>query len=361
MSKNVAFCCLTVTVYLMALLEAALPADCAEGDLFQRWGVDQAVPVPALDAGRWYRAALGWVVAPDDCAARQVAEEMEAASRAFERHFGVVAPAGAVIDVAHARHGAALKEAGAAWVLPWRFSETAAPTDARGEAIRNQIRAQLASDGREPDPERVEVLVQQTLARLGEPQAPKAPSLEPKAIRHEIAHLLFMHSIWPSTEENRQYGGDAPDWLDEAAAVVAEGQRMTAVRREAFRALARNGRAIPMTRYLRMTHPVFGGAAFQERIAQAERQAESSGAAVASFSVPESDLGEASAFYAQTRGLIDYLIDRSGDERILATITNALKGGQSLEQWLAEHGSEHGLPASIKGVEHGLLASVGAE
>lgn len=358
MSRNAAFCSLAIIVFMTSLVRTVSSRDCADPDLFERWALSASIPVAAIDTAHWYRASLGWIVAPGDCAAREVALEMDAASAAFERHFGIEAPAGAVVDVAHARHAPALKKAGAAWVLPWRFEGGFEADDARAEAIRAQVRAQLASGDQAPDPDRVEALVQRALAQLGESVPPKAPPLEPKAIRHEIAHLLFMHSVWPSTRERSgQYGGDAPDWLDEAAAVVAESERMTADRREAFRELARDGQAIPLERYVRMTHPVFGGGAFQQRLEQARQQAESAGAAVTSFSMPDADLAEARAFYAQTRGFVDYLIEQSGEERILRTISLALKEGQTLEGWLAAHGAEHGLPKSIERIELELFSS----
>lgn len=356
MSKNVAFCSLTVIVYLVSFLQAVSSADCTQGDLFERWGPDRAVPVAALDAGRWYRAALGWIVAPDDCSARRAAEEMEAAKRAFERYFGVTAPRGAIVDVAHAGHVAAVKAAGAAWVLPWRFIETSAASDARSEAIRAQIRAQLAAGGREPDPARVEALVERALDQSGGPQAPEEPALEPKAIRHEIAHLLFMHSVWPSSGERaEQYGGDAPDWLDEAAAVVAESAEMTAGRRGAFRRMARAGRMIPLEEYLRMPHPVFAGDDFRTLMREARQRADSDGAAVVSASLPEERIERARAFYAQTRGLVDYLVQRTDDERVLAGIARSLRLGESFEDWLAGEGRRAGLPADIEILQRDFL------
>ncbi|MEE4303880.1 MAG: hypothetical protein V2J19_06955 [Wenzhouxiangella sp.] len=355
MSRNLGFCGLAVIVFLMTVVRPAASGGCADPDLFRGWG-ETATPVAVLGAGSWYRASLGWILAPGDCAARQVAEEMDAASAAFERHFGVLAPRGVVIDVAHARHAPALKKAGAAWVLPWRFEEADEAAVARAETIRAQVRAQLASGGREPDPAQVEALVERALAQLGEAGAVEASSLEPKAIRHEIAHLLFMHAVWPSSAgRGEQYGGDAPDWLDEAAAVVAESADMTEARRQAFRELARSGRTIPLEEYLRMEHPVFAGRDFQALVDRARAQAEAGGAAVVSASLSPDRLERARAFYAQTRAFTDYLVARQEDQRVLADIAGAMRSGLSFEDWLSTDGPGRRLPVDLEALERDFL------
>lgn len=78
-------------------------------------------------------------------------------------------------------------------------------------------------------------------------QLAESTSLEPRAIRHEVAHLLFLNGVWPSTRgRSTRYGGDAPDWLDEAAAVAAESEGLTDARRAAFRKAARASQLIPL-------------------------------------------------------------------------------------------------------------------
>jgi hypothetical protein len=356
-SKNPAFCCLAIIVFLMTVVRSVSSGECRDPSLFETWGAAEPVPVAAIDAANWYRASLGWIVAPGQCAAREAALEMAAAARAFERHFGVEAPPGAVIDIAHARQTPALKEAGAAWVLPWRFGGGSGAEDPRAEAVRAQVRAQLATSGKTPDPERAEALVQRALAQLDEGATAREPALEPKAIRHEIAHLLFMQAVWPSTaRRGEQYGGDAPDWLDEAAAVVAESPGMTEARRQAFRELARSGRTIPLEEYLRMEHPVFAGRDFQALVDQARAQAEAGGAAVVSASLPVERLERARAFYAQTRAFTDYLVARKGNQRVLADIAAAMRSGLSFEEWLSGTAPEDGLPVDIEVLERDFLA-----
>jgi len=74
------------------------------------------------------------------------------------------------------------------------------------------------------------------------------------ALRHEIGHDLFIRHLVPSSKRD-QYGGDAPDWLDEMAAVAFEGAEVTAIRRREAARLARGATLIPMDRFLAMTIP----------------------------------------------------------------------------------------------------------
>jgi hypothetical protein len=357
-SKNLAFCSLAIIVFLITIVRSVSSGGCLDANLFAAWQADESVPVAAIDPRHWYRASLGWIVAPGECAAREVAVEMEAALTAFERHFGQPAPRGAVVDVAHSRHALALKEAGAAWVLPWRFEQAAESDAPRAQAIREQVRSQLAAAGRAPEPEQVEVLVQQALVQLGEPDAPSSPpALAPKAIRHEIAHLLFMQAVWPSSGKRpEQYGGDAPDWLDEAAAVVAESEEMTRNRRALFRELAASGGTIPLAEYLEMTHPVYADRQFRAMIDEARAARADGEPVVISASLADDRVERARAFYAQTRGFVDYLFERTGDRRVLGDIAVELRDEASgFADWLQRHGAVRGLPDGIEALEQDFL------
>lgn len=56
-------------------------------------------------------------------------------------------------------------------------------------------------------------------------------------------------------------------------------------------------------------------------------------------------------FYAQLRGLLDFLVERSGDPRVLDPIVRALKGGATMENWLARSGAVHGLAEDVEALE----------
>jgi hypothetical protein len=283
---------------------------------------------------------------------------MAAATEAFERHFTGEVPAGAVVDVEHGAHAQALKDAGAAWVLPWRFERKSAPDD-RVASIREQVRAQLSAGGREPDPAQVEAIVAEAVSRLEQvetPELPAVPTLEPRAMRHELAHRLFTEVVWPSTRDRfSQYGGDAPDWLDEAAAILAEDEAMTRSRRERFGRLVASGATIPLDEYLAMPHPVFAGEDFQALIEQAREAAGPNGMAVVSGSLAPGADERAVAFYAQTRGFVDYLIERTNDPRALHDVARFMRAGGTFEQWLLRQDAARGLPRELAGLEQDFL------
>jgi len=322
------------------------------------WPANKPVPVESIPDDHWFRSSRGWVVAPDRCRAVRVAVEREAAFEAFERHFGQSPMPGAVVDVQYAEAFSALRNAGAGWVLPWRFSpekDDASPRVLGEDAIRRQIETQLSRAGRSPDPRQVDLLVQRALAKR-EPVASldKTAShmLEPKAIRHEVAHMLFLHGVWPSTRSpGAQYGGDAPDWLDEAAAVAAESDGMTEARRAAFYDMARADRLMPLDRYLVMPHPVFGSETLGELMRKAQAAAARDGAAVISAGIGEDRIAAARVFYAQTRGWLDFLTERTGNAGTLGEIADAMREGQSFEHWLGSSAAETGLPKTVPALQ----------
>ncbi|HEX8308619.1 MAG TPA: hypothetical protein VF645_09405 [Allosphingosinicella sp.] len=75
-------------------------------------------------------------------------------------------------------------------------------------------------------------------------------------LRHEIGHDLFIRYLVPSSRED-QYGGDAPDWLDEMAAIAFEGAALTASRRRHAARYAREATLVPLGQFLTMTHPEY--------------------------------------------------------------------------------------------------------
>lgn len=331
-------------------------AECGpEPDEFESWPENLAVPVESIPLENWFRSSGGWIISPDRCQAVGAAWEREAAFEAFQRHFGRTPMPGSIVDVKHANAFASIRAAGAAWVLPWRFTIEAGrgtEVDPRSNAIRQQIQSQLSSGGRTPEPEQVEQLVRSAISQLTPVVESAKSSLEPKALRHEVAHMLFIHGVWPSSQAaGAQYGGDAPDWLDEAAAIAAESGEMTAARRSLFLNAARDGQLIPLDRYLSMPHPVFGGNDFRDLMREAREAAARDGAVVHTASMNEDQITEARIFYAQTRAWLDFLHELTGIPGILGEVTDALRNGQSLQDWLRQDGSNVGLPQSLEALQ----------
>lgn len=350
---------LFVSLLIAALVTArGVPAQVASPE---PWPEGEKVPVSGLDGAHWFRTRDGWIVLEDPGHADRAATEMRAAAKAYERHFGKRAPKGAVLDLALVGARNRMRSAGAAWVLTYPFDRverSAAAVgqmqrrdSARADRIRSQIESRLEARGIERSKREIDAMVERTLARMDDSE--KGDGRHPdarRALRHEVAHELFIAGQWPASDSGRsEYGGGAPDWLDEAAAVMAESPRMTEARRSAFRELVADGETIGLRRYFSMEHPLYGS----DRFRAALDSARTAGAVV--LSGDDVDVGRAADFYAQTRGLVDFLLERSGDRTIFAEIAGALKAGTSIGTWLEAHGPEHGLPTSVAGLEDALL------
>src|SRR5690606_38227726 len=59
----------------------------------------------------------------------------------------------------------------------------------------------------------------------------------------------------------------------------------------------------------------------------------------------------AASFYGQALLTGMFLIEVSGDPRILAPISSAIAGGSSFSDWLAEAGPRHGLPDNLAALQ----------
>lgn len=231
--------------------------------------------------------------------------------------------------------------------LPWIDSDTKAAM--RRDSIVAQVEAQTASL---PEAQRAAV-VQQALAKV-EASAPVTvdPAIEDGAIAHEIGHLLFSSYFdgpaRTSGERSVRYGSSAPDWLDEAAAVALENEELTRRRYAAARtAYEADGTvlAFSLDAYLTMEHPSL-------RAALALRTINRGGAEAMILSGDEAKAfledsgGNPEVFYRQTRLFIDFLMEKSGDLRILHKIAQEHRDGRNLADWLAQAGRENGLPTT---------------
>jgi hypothetical protein len=163
-------------------------------------------------------------------------------------------------------------------------------------------------------------------------------------LRHEIGHDLFMRFVMPRTRDD-EYGGDAPDWLDEMAAVAFEDEAETATRRGDARLRVEHGTLIPLARLLSMTHPEWqpgtgrppgarGAVAFQPRSAETGR------------------------FYATVRVLLDLLVDRVATERVIPLLAAEARAGRPLDAWLLDHAARGGRAAGLAGLDSEISAFV---
>lgn len=133
-------------------------------------------------------------------------------------------------------------------------------------------------------------------------------------LRHEIAHDLFDRLV-PTTRTG-QYGTDAPDWLDEMAAVSFEGMDLRSSRKRD----AKSNGLLTLTTLLRMTHPELGAKVVRE--------------AGQDFAVGPASSDQTIAFYATVSSFYEFLSEKSGHEGVVAELADAFKRGEDLELWL---------------------------
>lgn len=166
-------------------------------------------------------------------------------------------------------------------------------------------------------------------------------------LRHEIGHGLFIRYLIPSTKPG-QYGGDAPDWLDEMAAIAFEADEQTANRRRAAAALARTGELIPLPRLLTMEHPELAGhsgpAASEE-----------------SVRVVQPSSGDTLPYYATIRAFYDYLLNRTRTSAIVADLASAFRRGKQLDRWILARTGRAGGGEGLEGLNADFLAWVGSD
>lgn len=157
-------------------------------------------------------------------------------------------------------------------------------------------------------------------------------------LRHEIGHDVFIRSIYPDSRGS-QYGGDAPDWLDEAAAILFEGKKKTDAHRFFARRAVENEELIPISEFVQMTHPQWP----PEAPAAAAHGNNQSGRVVSLSAL--GNARQTQIFYSQCRAFADYLINRSANEKILLKIAEHMREGGTFEAWLENQAN---VPADLK-------------
>lgn len=134
-------------------------------------------------------------------------------------------------------------------------------------------------------------------------------------LRHEIAHDLFARHI-VSTSTTNQYGTDAPDWLDEMAALAFESNRGL----QSYRRSAKEVGLLSLEVVLRSPHPEFGAPVSVE-----PGQTFSSGSPSSFQTIP---------YYATICIFHDFLVERTGNEGVVLDLASAFNRDENLEIWI---------------------------
>ncbi len=219
---------------------------------------------PASKAGMTVRhAAFGGVIAPTTNDASDAVAAGITVRTAARRYLGLDVPSFLIAPPALA---VKQRTTGCAFVFAWRFSR----------------------------------------ARGGTP-------LPAHVLPHEIGHDLFIRFLVPRRGVD-EYGGAAPDWLDEMAAIACEDAAGVAARREEARRHAAEGRLIPLDRLLSMQHPEW----------------RASGAAPQLGGPGQPRSADTPAFYATVRALFDFLVARTGDDRVIVRLAARVREGSPI-------------------------------
>lgn len=314
-------------------------------------------PLPELGTLVCREGVAGIIYGRDAEEVRRLAEDEQAAAAAYRMHFGRPPPRGALVSagsatpVGEAVRGR-LRAAGLTWVLPWIDAAD------RQRALEPKIRAQVERQLAGAPAAAIDAAVARALAAAGS-AGPDGDTTLRSAVRHELGHLWLIEDHWPRRPDAAaptaaHYGGPAPDWLDETAAVLMEDAAMADGRRARF-AQIRRGEAsdetpIPLARFVTMDHPLAA------RV-RAERPAGTgSTVTVVSGEAARRLAGGASAFYAQARVFADFLIAASGRPDVFAAIAAATAGGEDLGAWLAREGDRYGLPSTLDALDRAWQA-----
>lgn len=274
----------------------------------------------------------GIVVGPNEQAVVQAAEEAAMAETTWAAAFGAEPPAYAVVlDVAQPVDD--VRAIGALRVLPW--ISTSARRRTMEQAVREAVTRQAPAG-------QVEALGAAAVQRAApQIEASVAKASQPGVMAHELGHLWYIETFWKDAQDGDGYGSPAPDWLDEAAAVLMERDGLTEARRAAFHKVwAENPRAEAVSALMAEVHPAFASGA--SATALTDGPATGSGPRVVSMSGEEfqrrtgTDINAAAAFYTRVRAFLDFLETTTGDHAALVRLTVHLRNGGTVEQWLAQ-------------------------
>ena len=295
----------------------------------------------ALEAAPQYACAqgrTGIALATTQEGADLLLARAEAAEPRFRQHFGQDPAPYLVLYFEEDPPRDALYEAGFETMLPW-------PSPVRlGElmtaALRQNALARVEGGGPLSEDAEATLRLQTAamLALLDEKQG--------GVVSHELGHIWYTAAFWRDRSAGDGYATPAPDWLDEAAAVLTEGDELGANRRQLFAEgwaaltpenLSAHAAIGDLTHFLQRPHPQ------QTR----ETPANDSTAAGPARVTVRSGPNDREAYYNQVRVFADYLIVRTGDEAIFFDVSRALADGMDFEGWLASQTRYPSLPRTV--------------
>ena len=169
-------------------------------------------------------------------------------------------------------------------------------------------------------------------------------------LRHEVGHSMYAATFWPDAGETAEthYGSPAPDWLDEAAAILMESVESQGTRAGAFLNAISGapGSIPPLLEFLDMEHPIR-----TPTLARQLERGQKSDSGVQMMISSDTNASAAATFYGQSLLTGMFLMETSGDSHILAPISAAIASGTLFPDWLAQSGTSHGLPDNLAALQ----------
>lgn len=289
------------------------------------------------------RTPAGIVMGRDRRGAERLAGYARSGERNFARFFG--RPVAPYAVVASTRRGLtrALEARGFSFVLPWDPMVLLAVRMKAARAAAEQRAKSEALSGRQLE----EIVAAEHRKLAGELRADReGPILVP----HELGHSWFVQAFWPADRSAGHYGGPGPDWLDEIGAILMEPREGRKLFNSDFRSrVEKAGGPISFLRnYLNQVHP-WRNALKPPESADGHRKSaslidEKGNVIPIDFNV---DWEATHDFYDMGSVFADFLIERSGNDRIFSHIATALAGGSTFEAWLRSHGAANRLGGSL--------------
>jgi hypothetical protein len=285
------------------------------------------------------------------------------AAKKFEHYFGAKAPQTAVImgTVISTEERETISEQYSV-VMPWLTSKD------RADTIKNKIRESIKAQQPNLEGAALEAVVEQAhkSASAQSQSLGQSDEINQGALAHELGHLFFIRTFWPgdnldvsdvNSDEVDRYGGPAPDWLDEMAAVLMENEQLTETRNSILTRRTEGVNELALwdfDSYFQMTHPVFEQAKdiIRARQKSADGRAQGGVVVLTAADIPKrEDDRNPVMFYAQSRGFANYMIEKTGNERIFAEIASHIAGGGAMESWLKSAKGQYGIAANIGDLE----------
>ncbi|MEN3746931.1 hypothetical protein TPR58_07115 [Sphingomonas sp. HF-S3] len=331
---------------LAALLLAGTPAG-QTSDPARCEAIREAIP----PTQRCMPTPGGIVIAGSAERAAQLSRIATSGEGRFEQRFGRKVPAYAVVETGDGTQNAALdailERRGYVSRLPWLSPEAMA--NAYRASITRAVTAQAAS--RNLTAAQTSALIESALAQQSAKWDPATlAELETGTLPHELGHGWFIKAFWPTSapKAGDHYGGPAPDWMDETAAVLMESDALAEKRRRQFATIYSGSDAAARASLLDLGTFLSGG-----HPALPKLDPSTSGGSVNVLTGDEAAriAKAAGSFYLQARLFADYVLDRSGDPAAFRSAADAFAAGKDSAGWLAASGPRLRLPSDIPALQ----------